>query len=45
LLRALEDEGLRIVDGQQTLLNSQLIKTPEEIALVETSISIVEAAF
>jgi Xaa-Pro dipeptidase len=45
LLRALEDEGLRIVDGQQTLLNSQVIKTPEEIELVETSISIVEAAF
>lgn len=45
LLRALEKEDIRIVDGQQTLLNSQIIKTPEEIELIELSISIVEAAF
>lgn len=45
LLRALEKEDLQIVDGQQTLLNSQIIKTPEEIELIELSLSIVEAAF
>jgi Xaa-Pro aminopeptidase len=45
LAQALEKAGIRIVDGQQTLLNAQLIKTAEEIELIETSISIVEAAF
>ena len=45
LIRALEKEGIRVVDGQQTLLEAQVIKTPEEIMLMETSISIVEAAF
>jgi Xaa-Pro dipeptidase len=45
LLRALEKEGLRIVDGQQTILDAQVVKTPEEVELIETSISIVEAAF
>ena len=45
LLRALEKEGIHVVDGQQTLLNAQTIKTPEEVELIEISISIVEAAF
>jgi Xaa-Pro dipeptidase len=45
ILRALEAEGIRVVDGQQTLLEASKIKTPEEIMLIETSISIVEAAF
>ena len=45
VLRALEREGVQVVDGQQTILNAEVIKTPEEIALMETSISIVEAAF
>jgi Xaa-Pro aminopeptidase len=45
LMKALEKEGIHVVDGQQTLLNAQAIKTPEEVALIETSISIVEAAF
>ena len=45
LVQALEKEGVRIVDGQQTLLNAQTIKTSEEIELIEMSISIVEAAF
>jgi Xaa-Pro aminopeptidase len=44
-LRALEDEGIRVVDGQQTILNAEAIKTPEEVELVETAVSIVEAAF
>lgn len=45
LMQALQEEGIRVVDGQQTLLNAQAIKTPEEIELIEMSISIVEAAF
>ena len=45
LIQALQKEGLRIVDGQQTLLAAQKIKTAEEIELIETSIAIVEAAF
>ena len=45
LMKALEQEGIHVVDGQQTLLNAQVIKTPEEIELIETSVSIVEAAF
>lgn len=44
-LRALEEEGIRVVDGQQTILKAETVKTPEEIDLIETSISIVEAAF
>ncbi|MEK6712194.1 MAG: Xaa-Pro peptidase family protein [Nitrospinota bacterium] len=45
ILRALEEEGLKVVDGQQALLEASKIKTPEEVELIETSISIVEAAF
>jgi Xaa-Pro aminopeptidase len=45
LAQALEKEGIHIVDGQQTLLNAQTVKTTEEIELIEMSISIVEAAF
>ncbi len=44
-LRALEKEKFKIVDGQQTLLKAEAVKTPEEVDLIETSISIVEAAF
>ena len=44
-LQAMEKEGVRVVDGQQTILKAEAIKTPEEIELIETSISIVEAAF
>ena len=45
IVKALEAEGIHVVDGQQTLLNASKIKTPEEVELIETSISIVEAAF
>lgn len=44
-MQALQEEGIRVVDGQQTLLNAQAVKTPEEIELIEMSIAIVEAAF
>ena len=45
MIRALEAEGIHVVDGQQTLLDASKIKTDEEVDLIETSISIVEAAF
>jgi Xaa-Pro aminopeptidase len=45
LYEALAAEGIRVIDGQQTLLNAQVIKTPEEVELIEISIAIVEAAF
>ena len=45
ILRALEEEGLKTVDGQQAMLEASKIKTPEEVELIETSIAIVEAAF
>ena len=45
LMQAMQKEGIRVVDGQQTLLAAQAVKTAEEIELIETSISIVEAAF
>ncbi|MDP6279315.1 MAG: Xaa-Pro peptidase family protein [Nitrospinota bacterium] len=45
ILQSLEAEGVTVVDGQQTLLEASKIKTPEEVELIETSISIVEAAF
>lgn len=44
-LKALEEKGITVVDGQQTILNAEAIKTPEEVELIETSIAIVEAAF
>jgi len=42
---ALQAEGLNVVDGQQTILEAQKIKTKEEIDLIEMSIAIDEAAF
>jgi Xaa-Pro aminopeptidase len=42
---ALQEEGLNVVDAQQTILEAQKIKTKEEIDLIEMSIAIDEAAF
>jgi len=42
---ALQEEGIHVVDGQQTILEAQKIKTKEEIDLIELSIAIDEAAF
>jgi len=42
---ALQEEGLKVVDGQQTILEAQKIKTKEEVDLIEMSIAIDEAAF
>jgi Xaa-Pro aminopeptidase len=45
IIRALEAEGIKVVDGQQTMLEASKIKTKEEVDLIETSIAIVESAF
>lgn len=45
LIRALEELDVNVVDGLDTLLNAQAVKTKEEIVLIETSTAMVDAAF
>lgn len=45
LLAALADEGLRVVDGQQVFLEARRIKTEDEISLLVTAASMVDAAY
>jgi Xaa-Pro aminopeptidase len=43
MLRALEAEGIEVVDGQQALLDAREIKTPDEIELLKLSAAMVDA--
>jgi Xaa-Pro aminopeptidase len=45
VLRALEAEGLTIVDGQQLMQDARLIKTRDEITLLSTACMMVDAAY
>ena len=45
VLRALEAEGLQIVDGQQLMQDVRLIKTQDEITLLSTACMMVDAAY
>jgi len=45
VLRALEAEGLTIVDGQQLMQDARLIKTQDEITLLSTACMMVDAAY
>jgi len=45
VLTALQNAGLRIVDGQQVFLEARRIKTPDEIALLTQACSMVDAAY
>lgn len=45
VLRALEARGLRIIDGQQVFLEARRIKTRDEITLLTTAASMVDAAY
>lgn len=45
VLRALEAEGLTIVDGQQLMQDTRLIKTRDEITLLSTACMMVDAAY
>ncbi len=45
ILRALEAEGIKIVDGQQLMSNARVIKTVDEIALLAHAAAQVDAAY
>ena len=45
VLEALQAEGLRVVDGQQLLLDARKIKTVDEINLLDTACAMVDAAY
>lgn len=45
ILRALEREGLQVVDGQQLMQRARMIKTQDEITLLSTACAMVDAAY
>jgi Xaa-Pro dipeptidase len=45
VLAALRDAGLEVVDGQQVFLETRRIKTPDEITLLTTACTLVDAAY
>lgn len=45
ILFALQNEGLQVVDGQQVFLEARRVKTPDEITLLSTAASMVDAAY
>ena len=45
MLRALENEGIEVVDGQQAMLDAREVKTAEEIELLKQAASMVDATF
>lgn len=45
LIRALEKEGIEVVDGQQAMIDARIIKTHEEIELLKTAAGMVDAAY
>jgi Xaa-Pro aminopeptidase len=45
VLFALQAEGMRVVDGQQLMLEARKIKTADEITLLTTACSMVDAAY
>jgi Xaa-Pro dipeptidase len=45
MLRALEAEGIEVVDGQQALLNAREVKTEEEIELLKQAAAMVDATY
>src|ERR1700730_4243628 len=45
MLRALEAEGIEVVDGQQALLDAREIKTEDEIELLRVGASMVDATY
>jgi Xaa-Pro aminopeptidase len=45
VLAAMEAAGLRVVDGQQVFLDARRIKTPDEITLLATAATLVDAAY
>jgi len=45
MLRALEKEGIEVVDGQQAMLDAREIKTADEIELLKVAASMVDATY
>jgi Xaa-Pro aminopeptidase len=45
VLFALQREGITVIDGQQLMSEARVIKTQDEIALLNTSASMVDAAY
>ncbi|MBI4967122.1 MAG: aminopeptidase P family protein [Rhodospirillales bacterium] len=45
MLRALERQGIEIVDGQQAMLDAREIKTPDEIELLKLAAGMVDATY
>ncbi|WP_240742064.1 M24 family metallopeptidase [Micromonospora zingiberis] len=45
ILNALRAKGIEVVDGQQVFLEARRIKTPDEITLLTTAASMVDAAY
>jgi Xaa-Pro dipeptidase len=45
MLRALEDEGIEVVDGQQPMLDAREVKTEDEIELLKQAAAMVDAVY
>jgi Xaa-Pro aminopeptidase len=45
MLRALEKEGIQVVDGQQAMLDAREVKTPDEIELLKQAASMVDGTY
>ncbi len=45
MMRALEKEGINIVDGQQAMLNAREVKTDEEIELLKQASAMVDGTY
>jgi hypothetical protein len=45
MIRALEAEGIEVVDGQQAMLDAREVKTPDEIELLKLASSMVDATY
>ncbi len=45
VLAALQAAGMTVVDGQQAFLEARRIKTPDEIGLLTTAVTMVDAAY
>jgi Xaa-Pro dipeptidase len=45
VLAALQAAGIQVVDGQQAFLEARRTKTPDEITLLTTAVSLVDAAY
>jgi Xaa-Pro aminopeptidase len=45
VLRALEAEGIDVVDGQQLMQNARMLKTRDEITLLDTACAMVDSAY